>query len=316
MYAIAMIGAGIIAPSHLSAISKAPETALCAVADLVESRAAAAAAPYGAAVYTDYLQLLDETRPDAVIINLPHGLHEACVLACAERGIHMLLEKPMSVSAASCRRMDAACQKAGVVLQIGHVQRYMPHNRAARAIIASGELGRLVMISDLRINPYFRPERPRWFLNKALAGGGIWMNYGAHCLDKLCYLTDSRVESLRGSCTFYGPGSDVDGSAQALARTESGVSASISICGYPVVPQDETMIFLTQGALRLQTGRGLWRTQGDGDTKVDVSQYPNPFDAQWADFIAGLSLGRPVHCSGSYGTAIVSWIQSLWDDPV
>lgn len=312
MLSVGMIGAGIIAASHLQAISDSAHTTLCAVADLVEERAASAASPYHAAVYTDYMEMLDKEKLDAVIINLPHGLHEACVLACAARGIHMLLEKPMSVSADSCQRMIEACEKAGVVLQVGHVQRYIPQNRAARALIESGALGKLVMISDLRTNNYFRDDRPRWFLQKSMAGGGIWMNYGAHSLDKLCYLTDSSIAAITGSCTWLAAGTDVDGSAQALVRMHSGISASISICGYPVVPVDETMIYLSEGSLRLHTGKDLWIARDGHYERVDSGHYPNPFDAQWADFVEGVTRGRAVHCDGDYGRSIVDFIESVW----
>ena len=176
MFSVGMIGAGIIGASHLAAVAGHPDTRLAAVADIAPGRAQQAAAPYGAHAYESYEEMLEREKLELVIINLPHGLHEACVLACAEKGTHILLEKPMSISYASCLRMNEACEKNGVLLQVGHVQRYIPQNRAARALIESGKLGALAMISDLRTNNYFQPGRPRWFLEKAMAGGGISIN--------------------------------------------------------------------------------------------------------------------------------------------
>lgn len=314
MISVAMIGAGIIGESHLSAVAAHAESYLCAVADLIPERATAAALPYGAAAYTDYLEMLDTEKPDAVIINLPHSLHEVCVLDCAARQIHVLLEKPMSISAQSCRHMDDFCQQAGIVLQIGHIQRYIPENRAARAVIASGRLGQPVMIHDLRVTPYFTPNRPRWFLQRKMAGGGIWLNYGAHCLDKLWYLTDSPIAHITGNCTWLAEGTDVDGSAQALARTASGVTAAITISGYPTIPTDETMIFGSEGSLRLRTGTGLWIASSGHYEQVDIGSYPNPFLAQWSDFVLGIACGQALYCSGSYGSAIVEKIESVWAD--
>lgn len=312
MYSVGMIGAGLIAPRHIAAVAAHPDTVLTAVADLCEDRARAAAEPCGAAVYTDYRVMLDQAKPDIVIINLPHALHEACVLACAERGIHILLEKPMSVSYASCLRMIDACRRNHVFLQIGHIQRYMPHNRAARMLIESGNLGSLVMLCDQRTINYFVPTRPAWFFRRETAGGGIWMNYGAHSLDKLCYLTNSRVASVTGSCTWCAENADVDGSAQVLARTESGVSETISLCGYSVVPQDETMIYLTNGSLRLHTGRGLWLSQGGEYVPVEIDSSYLPFNAQWNDFIEGIRCGCLMHCSGEYAADIIRHIESVW----
>lgn len=218
----------------------------------------------------------------------------------------------MSVSYASCLRMNEACEKNGVLLQVGHVQRYIPQNRAARALIESGKLGALAMISDLRTNNYFQPGRPRWFLEKAMAEGGISINYGAHSLDKICYLTQSDIAWATGSCTYLQPGTDVDGSAQMLLRTSSGISASISLCGYSVVPIDETMLFFANGSLRLHTGSDLSVTCGIGYETVDTSSYPNAFEAQWADFISGVRAGRILYCDGTYGASIVRTIELLY----
>lgn len=66
-------------------------------------------------------------------------------------------------------------------------------NRAARAIIESGELGELVMIDDHSTGEYFTPERPAWFMTKKLAGGGVSINFGVHTLDRFCYLTGSNL---------------------------------------------------------------------------------------------------------------------------
>lgn len=312
MFTVGMIGAGIIGASHLAAVAAHPDTRLAAVADLVPERARQAAAPYGARAYTCYEEMLDAETPDLAIINLPHALHEECVLACAARGVHILLEKPMSVSHTSCLRMNDACDRAGVLLQVGHIQRYLPQNRAARALVESGSLGTFAMICDLRTNNYFTPQRPAWFLQRAAAGGGISMNYAAHSLDKICYLTQSRIAWASGSCTWLQPGTDVDGSAQLLLRTESGVSASVSLCGYAVEPIDETMLFFSKGALRLHTGRDLSVTYGGGYQAVDTSAWPDAFAAQWADFVAGVRQGRILHCDGAYGAAILKIIETLY----
>ena len=95
---VCMIGAGAIAAEHLAALDACGEARLLAVADLDAQRAGAAAAKRGARVYTDYCEMLRREAPDAVIVNLPHALHEACVLACAGAGADILLEKPMSTT--------------------------------------------------------------------------------------------------------------------------------------------------------------------------------------------------------------------------
>ena len=312
MLSIGIIGAGIICADHLKAIAKYSDATVCAVADLDAARAQQAAAPFQAAVYTDYIEMITHETLDAVIINLPHGLHEACTLLCAQKKIHVFVEKPMSVSAASCRRMIDACRQAGVLLQVGHVQRYFPENCAAREIIRSGKLGKLLMISDLRTSNYFTTARPAWFLKKATAGGGILMNFGAHSFDKLRYLTNSRIATARGCYASEQPGVEVEGNAQAFVQMENGVSATISLCGYAVEPTDETMLYFSKGTLKLSTGKGLWLTEGTGYARIDTSDYPNPFEAQLLAFFDSILHGHPVACDGAYGLSIVQAIETIY----
>lgn len=311
MYSVAIIGAGIVSQRHVLACAANPDTRLCAVVDLVEEKAKAAAEPYGAAVYTDYMAMLDQQKPDAVVINLPHGLHESCAVACAERGIHVLLEKPMSVSWESCQRINAAFAKSGALLQIGHPQRYLAHNIIARRIIESGELGDIVLINEVRAVNYFVPNRPRWFLKKELAGGGIWMNFGAHSLDKLCFLTGSSIQSVTGKCTYENKDVDVDGSAQVLAHMENGVTAAISIVGYNVKPREESLIYLTKGSLCIARGKVVVTKDGV-DEEPSLEGCPAPFQAQFDDFVQGIKDGKILCNDGYYGAEIIRHVESVW----
>lgn len=311
MIRVCVIGAGIVAKRHILAIDGHPESVLAGVADIIVERAQEAAAPYGASAYTDYIEMLDAEKPDACIINLPHGLHEAAAVACARRGIHTLLEKPMSVSYASCQRINEAFRQSGALLQVGHPQRYNVGNRKARELIESGEFGQVVMISNIRAANYFVDKRPRWFLKKEMSGGGIWMNFGAHCLDKLCFLTGSTVQSVTGSCTYHAPGVEVDGSAQVLARTENGVTAAITICGYSVTPVEEVIIYLTEGNIRI-CGDKVWISRDGKDEPADVSGYTPTFIAQWGEFMEGVLAGKILHCDGEYAAHIVRHIESLY----
>ncbi len=314
MVRVGIIGAGIIAESHLEAIAQHPDSQLCAIADIVPGRAEAAAKPYGAAAYTDYIEMLDSEKPDVAIINLPHFLHESCALECAGRGIHTLLEKPMAMTEGSCQRINAAFEQSGALLQIGHVQRYIQVNRKAKQIIDSGELGRIVMLDLYRTAKYFTPSRPRWFLKKETAGGGMWMNLGAHCLDKTCFLTDSTIDSLTGQCIYAGvpEEADVDAGAQAFVRLSSGITATVTVCGCnAMVPGEQINIHMTKGSLRIH-GSAL-RIYRDGkEEAVDIGEYPAPFVAQWTDFMQGLKQGKVLCNDGKYAAHIVRHIESLY----
>jgi predicted dehydrogenase len=116
---------------------------VAAVADADEAGRAEAAKRTGVAkAFADYRQMLDETKPQIVAIG-PRwlGEHRDMVLAAAEHGCHIYMEKPMCRTLAEADQMVAACEKHKVKLALAHQTRYSPRLQAVRDLIAAGQLG-------------------------------------------------------------------------------------------------------------------------------------------------------------------------------
>ena len=135
---IAVVGCGGMAGSHLRAYRELAQRApglitVSATCDVDETRARRAAAevaafqPAAPRVYTDYRQLLDEHRPAAVDLVLPHNVHHTFVVEALDAGAHVLVEKPLAVSMAAGRRLlaahERACQRSPVVLAVAEQYR-------------------------------------------------------------------------------------------------------------------------------------------------------------------------------------------------
>lgn len=123
---VAVVGCGRFSePGHLFYYRMHPKAELVAVCDAREEAARKMARRYDApAVYTNYEEMLDRAKPEAVSICTPTFLHADQTVAAAERGIHVLCEKPMAPSPADGERMTAACRAAGVRLHVGYHMRY------------------------------------------------------------------------------------------------------------------------------------------------------------------------------------------------
>jgi predicted dehydrogenase len=117
-----------------------------AVADADEKgRAEAVKRVQAPKAYADYRQMLDEAKPQIVAI-CPRWLdqHRDMVVAAAERGMHIYMEKPFCRTLAEADQMVAACEKKDMKLAIAHQTRYSPRLQAVREIIDSGQLGTLL----------------------------------------------------------------------------------------------------------------------------------------------------------------------------
>lgn len=313
-YSIAIIGGGIIAEAHLQAMDSVEQAQAVAIAETSERRLAELHKKYaGLKLYTDYGELLARERPDIAIITLPHFLHREAAIRAAQAGCHILLEKPMALNTRECDEIIAAVEASGVRMLVGHTQHYFPENRAVKAATRSGELGRLVMISDTRHLNYFRANRPDWFLHKALSGGGIMMNLGSHSIDKLLWFTDSPIVSVKAGLTFFGDRGDVEGSGVVMLQHESGVCSSIVQSGYRGSPSNVTELSFTEGRIRLQTGVGAWISRGDADYEPLVpSDQANPMALQIRDLIASIETGREPLCTMAYSRAIIEVVEALY----
>ena len=121
---LGVIGIGHLGRHHARILSALDGARLTAVVDTIEERAAAASAASGAAAHTDYRDLLGEV--DAVTIAVPTELHREIALPFLERGISVLVEKPMARSLAEADEMIAAAHRSGATLAVGHTERYNP----------------------------------------------------------------------------------------------------------------------------------------------------------------------------------------------
>jgi predicted dehydrogenase len=307
-----VIGAGAIAGNHLNTLKTNGRTELVAVADIDRERANEAAERYAIKPYTDYRGMVREERPDIVVITLPHYLHKEAAIWCAEQRCHVLLEKPMAMNARECADINEAASRAGIVLAVGHMQHYFAENIKAKQLIASGQLGRLVMINDRRYGYYYGDKRPAWFLDKAASGGGIAMNIGSHSIDKIQWLTDSRIVKVKAELTHFGERGNVEGSASLLMRTSKGVTASVSLFGYRGVPTNETELLFTGGALKIVARKGLWISGANGYEPVETGTLTEPFGPQWEELLNAIEHGADTSMSGEYGLTVAAALDAVY----
>jgi predicted dehydrogenase len=270
---IAAIGVGhwhsLYDAAYLATLARTPGVALVGVQDSDAALAAERAARLGSPpVFSDWRRMLDEARPDFVILLGRHCDMAAIAYALLDEGCPFLVEKPAGVNAIEVRALaDKAASRrtfAGVPL----FQRMHPFVAHARRMIAQGAFGPLSHF-------YFRSNRPSsaryvawgapWMLDPAIAGGGSLRNVGLHGLDLFLHLTGEDATVTGAQVSSRALGKPVEDYASVLLCSASGVLGTIEVGNtYPGKGADaewklagrDAMLVLRDGKLTCATARG------------------------------------------------------------
>lgn len=146
-FRVAFIGCGKRAHEHAAGVKADGRLTVVALADISEKSAEElnAACGFGAAVYTDYRRMLEETKPDIVIICLWTPLHLPVFRDCAQAGVQAVLsEKPMAPEWGECLEMARIAEETGCQLTFSLQRRFARGNQTVRRLIREGRLGRIV----------------------------------------------------------------------------------------------------------------------------------------------------------------------------
>ncbi|WP_428957019.1 Gfo/Idh/MocA family protein [Streptomyces sp. cg35] len=304
---IGLVGAGSVGTDHVRAAAGAVSYEIAAVCD-TRRELAGQLAPPGAPVFTEHQEMFARAGLDAVIITAPHSLHLPMTLEAARAGLHVLVEKPMATTVEDCTTMIAACERAGVLLAVGHVIHFDPVAREARRILTSGRYGTPHLIAHRRSAHYTPGSRPSWFFDPVVAGGGIVLNVGTHGLDRIQWFAGSPVARVTGTVRGR-PGMDVETDALALIDLENGVSANITLTSRGVPFYDETEIMLDEATLRLSHHDGLSLLRG-GRSEPLADRGPGherAFRAQLDGFAAAVrGEDAAAYVTGDYGRSVVA----------
>jgi predicted dehydrogenase len=201
---IGIIGTGQIGQRHLAAYANIPEARVVACADLNEAAARAAATTYGIPhVYTSAREMLRREELDAIDVCLHANYHASATALAFEAGCHVYCEKPMAGSYRDALAMMESADKHGRKLHIQLFTLFANETRAARELIAQGELGEIYHARSVglrrRGRPYVDGYGTAAFVQKRHCAGGALYDMGVYHLAQVLYLLGNpEVERISG----------------------------------------------------------------------------------------------------------------------
>jgi predicted dehydrogenase len=191
-------------------------------------------------VYDDFASLAkaEAARPDgveAVSIVTPNHVHAPAAIALLEAGLHVICDKPLTVSLADAKRMQAAVAASGRIFALTHNYTGYPLVRCMRQMIRAGELGELRLVQveypqDWLSGPTETTgnKQAEWRVDPARAGGGGALgDIGTHAFNLADYVTGLEVAELLADLNVFVPGRKLDDNAQILLRYANGARGAL-----------------------------------------------------------------------------------------
>ncbi|MBI4604757.1 MAG: Gfo/Idh/MocA family oxidoreductase [Planctomycetes bacterium] len=259
----ALVGCGRIAQSHIEALQGVPGAKLVIVVETREAAGRAAAEQNGCHLLTDFRDPQIPDLIDAAIICLPPALHHEAARHFLEAGVHVLCEKPLTVSSADAMELVRLSDAKGLTLMMASKFRYVDDVIKTKAITESGILGNIVLYENTfcsKVN-----MRDRWNSQKAVAGGGVLIDNGSHSVDIARYLLGP-IKEVQAQNGIPAQGLEVEETVRLQFRTEGGVIGMVDL-SWSISKESDVYISLYGSEGTLHVGWSGSRYRQDGNSK-------------------------------------------------
>lgn len=308
---VGIVGCGGIARAHAAAFKE--NGVQCA--GLVDSNAEAAkklaAELDGVRICKDYRELIDSIKPDMISICTPPLAHEEIAAYALKRNVHVLCEKPLAYDIPSAHRMRAAARPSPALLMPAFRHRFLPANILLRDIVASGEIGDVVLFNNIFCGPAFDMEQ-KWFTKKALAGGGCILDTNSHSVDLFRFIVGEIAEQHAVMHRHFKT-TDVEDAGMLAVKSDKGalgVMESSFVAGSGEAFID---IIGTKGKIRYDYTDGdkvRVRQTKDQDWTIRPVKNSNGFVEEISHFLGAIAGKHELSCTVDDGVRVMEVICS------
>ncbi|MFF7240875.1 Gfo/Idh/MocA family oxidoreductase [Streptomyces collinus] len=339
-----VIGCGVIGGLHARVLSGyaplAERARLVAVASPSPERARRLAEETGSEA-TDVAALLDRSDIDVISVCTPSGLHAELGLRALAAGKHVVVEKPVDVTAEAADRLIDGARQAGRALAVISQRRFDPASRMLRSALDAGEFGTLT--SGLVEVPLWRGQSyydsGDWRGSRALDGGGALLNQGVHAVDLLQWLMGPVVEVAAHTALKGHHGIEVEDVVTASLRHAGGALTSLlaTTAAYPgrttrltvhgdrgsaVIDNDELTWFHAAGPEDDTSAYGAYgagnqaaerRPAPVAEQRDASGLLPSPHGDQLLDFCDAVAEGRPPAVDGEEGRRALRTVLAVYE---
>jgi predicted dehydrogenase len=312
---VAAVGVGRWASTLAEAAVKGTGLSIVACTSRSADNRAAFAKRHGGRDLPSLEAVLADSEVEGVVITTPHSLHAEQVVAAAQAGKHVFVDKPFTLTLADARRATEACRRAGVVLAVGHQRRRLAASRALKRLVDDGTLGRVAQVEgNMSADGGFVMVKPgAWRAVPAETPGGAMTNLGIHHVDTYQYLMGPIARVMALSRRVALTGVEVDDVTSILFEFAAG---SLGYLGTSWVHANRTSTITLHGteaqAWTEGDGSRLWLARRGQDERTAVPL--TPVDAiveELAEFARCVRDGTKPEVGGEAATANIAVLEAI-----
>ncbi|MCD9021558.1 Gfo/Idh/MocA family protein [Cohnella silvisoli] len=304
---IGMIGTGGIAEWHGRQLLELPEVEIVAIADTSEKSRETFIGKFNLSdprQFADYEEMLDLVELDAVVICSPHTLHYKQATDVLNRGLHVLIEKPMTCSSAEARQLIETAKRSGKILQVSYQRHFQPEFLYIKDAIARGEIS----ITASLYQEWRQGTPGTWRQNPALSGGGFLMDSGSHIIDVLLWTTG--LTPLEVKTQLHQHGSPVEIDTFTSIRFAEGAVAGLNLVGYAPCWQETYVFCGEEGGIFYDNGKITLRRYREEPIIPELPPQTTNQDRSFIDAILGR---QEVAVSGEFAYKVVKFSEMVYE---
>ena len=308
---VALIGCGGFQRYRVSNLNKVKDAEIVALVDPSPEQIAMMKEAHpntaGLQGFTDHKEMLQQVRPDAVMIATPHTQHVDQIIDAFEAGAAALSEKPLVTTVADAKRVIEARDKAGKVGMVSYQRHFQPEFRYIREKIASGVAGEVQYITVLQSQEWLRATKGTWRQTQSLSGGGQLNDSGSHVLDIVLWATHSSPKTV--SAFTDNKGTEVDINSTLSVKFQNGGMASFAIIGDGMSWHEEITVWCDNEAYFIRDGKLTIVDRARNKFKAENLSGGSTPDQNFVDAILGKAeCESPFEC----GLEVIRLTEAAW----
>lgn len=185
---LGIIGAGKMGLSHFAIANALPDAAVVSVCDTSRYVLSVLRKYAGVETFTDHEAMIDRAGLDAVVVATPTATHFPCARYALERGLHVFVEKPLTLAPAESAELAELARRLGRVNQVGFHNRFVGTFQEARRLVRAGALGEVTNVHGSAFGQVVVKEAGRTWRSRRAEGGGCLHDYACHVVDLMNFL--------------------------------------------------------------------------------------------------------------------------------